>query len=93
MAEINQGKYISSFFKFVIDRPTVIIFDFIITAIVFVFFLSLFKKGWIAILVQSFIYMALSTTELFKYGTNGNHLILSDMKLLRSVFIKAITES
>ena len=85
MAEINQGKYISSFFKFVIDRPTVIIFDFIITAIVFVFFLSLFKKGWIAILVQSFIYMALSTTELFKYGTNGNHLILSDMKLLRSV--------
>ena len=29
--------------------------------------------------------MALSTTELFKYGTNGNHLILSDMKLVRSV--------
>ena len=36
-------------------------------------------------LAHSILYMALSTTELFKYGTNGNHLILSDMKLLRSV--------
>lgn len=85
IAEINQGKYISSFFKFVVERPTVILFDIIITAVLFIFFLSLFKKGWIAVLVHSFVYMALSTTELFKYGTNGNHLILSDMKLLRSV--------
>ncbi len=29
--------------------------------------------------------MALSITELFKYNTNGNHLILSDMKLFKSV--------
>ena len=85
LAEINQGKYVSSFFKFVGERPTVIIFDFILTAVIFSFFLFAFKKGWIAVLVHSFVYMALSTTELFKYGTNGNHLILSDMKLLRSV--------
>lgn len=85
MAEVNQGKYFSSFFKFAAERPTVILFDILITAVLFSFLLSLFKKGWIAILVHSFIYMALSTTELFKYGTNGNHLILSDMKLLRSV--------
>ena len=85
MAEINQGKYISAFFRFIVKRPTVIIFDILLTAILFTFIISILKKGWIAILVHSFIYMALSTTELFKYGTNGNHLILSDMKLLRSV--------
>jgi len=27
--------------------------------------------------------MALSITELFKYNTNGNHLIMTDMKLFR----------
>ncbi|WP_303835950.1 LTA synthase family protein [Ruminococcus flavefaciens] len=85
MAEINQGKYIKPFLTFAADRPTVLLFDFLLTGAVFAFLLGIFKKGWIAILVHSIIYMALSTTELFKYGTNGNHLILSDMKLLRSV--------
>lgn len=85
MAEINQGKYIKPFLTFVADRPTVILFDFLLTGVVFAFFLAIFKKGWLAMLAHSILYMALSTTELFKYGTNGNHLILSDMKLLRSV--------
>ena len=85
MAEINQGKYISSLIKFAVSRPSVIIFDLIITAVLFTLLLCILKKGWLAVLVHSFIYMALSTTELFKYGTNGNHLILSDMKLVRSV--------
>lgn len=85
MAEINQGKYIKPFLVFAADRPTVILFDILLTAVVFAFFLGIFKKGWIAMLAHSILYMALSTTELFKYGTNGNHLILSDMKLLRSV--------
>ncbi|MDD7516396.1 LTA synthase family protein [Ruminococcus flavefaciens] len=85
MAEITQSKYISSFVALVTERPTVFIFDLIITAVVFAFLLGLFKKGWIAVLIHTIIFMALSTTELFKYGTNGNHLILSDMKLFRSV--------
>ena len=85
MAEINQGKYVKPFLNFVAARPTVIVFDIFITAIIFTFFLGIFKKGWLAMLAHSIVYMALSTTELFKYGTNGNHLILSDMKLLRSV--------
>lgn len=85
MAEINQAKYVMPYFRFWAERPTVMIFDLIITAIIFILLLSFFKKSWLAVLVHSFLYMALSTTELFKYGTNGNHLILSDMKLFRSV--------
>lgn len=85
LAEINQGKYVSSFINFIVEKPTVILFDFLLTAIVFAFLLFILKKGWLAVLLHTILYMALSTTELFKYGTNGNHLILSDMKLLRSV--------
>lgn len=85
MAEINQGKYVTSYLSFLVDRPSVMLFNIIIASLIFCLLLSIFKKGWISIAVQSVIYMALSTTELFKYGTNGNHLILSDMKLFRSV--------
>lgn len=85
MAEINQFKKVSSFFAFAADRPTVLFFDIVIAALVFVFLLAVFRKGWVASVIQSFIYMALSIVELFKYGTNGNHLILSDMKLFKSV--------
>ncbi len=85
MAEINQAKYVLPYLKFWIERPTVMLFDVLITGLVFALILCIVKKGWIAVAIQSFIYMALSTTELFKYGTNGNHLIISDMKLVRSV--------
>jgi len=85
MAEINQGKYISSFAAFFVERPSVMIFNIIIASLIFILLLAIFRKGWLAVAVESIVYMALSTTELFKYGTNGNHLILSDMKLFRSV--------
>lgn len=85
MAEINQGKYPSKFILFVAERPSVLLFNIIIASLIFYGLLLLFKKGWIAVLTQSVIYMALSITELFKFNTNGNHLIMTDMKLVRSV--------
>lgn len=85
MAEINQFKKVGSFINFFSEHPSIMIFNFIAAAIVYLFLYAIFRKGWIATLIQCVIYMALSITELFKYGTNGNHLILSDMKLFRSV--------
>jgi phosphoglycerol transferase MdoB-like AlkP superfamily enzyme len=85
MAEINQGKYLTSFFSFVANRPSVMLFDILIASIIFIFLLAVSKKGWLSILIESAVYMILSTVELFKYGTNGNHLILSDMKLATNV--------
>ncbi len=85
MAEINQDKYPSKFILFLAERPSVMLFNFVIASLIFYGFLLLFKKGWIAVLIQSFIYMVLSITELFKYNTNGNHLIMTDMKLVKSV--------
>ncbi len=85
MTELNQGKYPSKLIMFIVNRPTVMIFNIIVAAVVFAFLCMLLKKCWRAALLQSVVYMALSITELFKYGTNGNHLIMTDMKLLKSV--------
>lgn len=85
MAEINQDKYPSKFILFCAERPTVMLFNIFIASLIFYGLLLLFKKAWPAVLIQSFAYMALSITELFKFGTNGNHLILTDMKLVKSV--------
>jgi len=85
MAELNQGKYPSRLIMFIVNRPSVMVFNVIIAAVIFACLSMLFKKCWRAAFVQSFVYMALSITELFKFGTNGNHLIMTDMKLIKSV--------
>lgn len=85
MAEINQSKTVSKFILFLFEKPTVMLFDVLLAGIIFCGLLFIFKKGWIAVTVQSVVYFTLSIVELFKYNTNGNHLILSEMKLFRSV--------
>lgn len=85
MAELNQDKYLSKLVIFIADHPTIMLFNILIAGLIFLGALLLFRKGWLAMLLQSVLYMALSITELFKYNTNGNHLIMTDMKLFRSV--------
>ncbi len=85
MAEINQAKKPAKFILFVAERPSVMLFNILIASLIFYGLMLLFKKGWIAAAIQSFIYMALSITELFKFNTNGNHLIMTDIKLVKSV--------
>lgn len=85
MAELNQGKYPSKLVMFIVNKPTVLIFDILVAAVIFTALTLLFRKIWRAVAVQSVVYFLLSITELFKYGTNGNHLLLTDMKLIKSV--------
>lgn len=85
MAELNQGKYPSKFILFCAERPSVMVFNVLIASLIFGALLVLFKRAWRAMAVQSVLYMALSIVELFKFNTNGNHLILTDMKLAKNV--------
>ncbi|MGN0676989.1 MAG: LTA synthase family protein, partial [Ruminococcus sp.] len=59
MAEINQAKYVSSFLKFVAERPSVMLFNFIVASLIFYMILAIVKKGWRAMLVHGTIYMLL----------------------------------
>ncbi len=89
MAELNQDKYPSKLVLFISEHPTIMLFNILIAALIFIGLLFILKSGFLSALIQSVIYMALSITELFKYNTNGNHLIMTDMKLARS--IKSLT--
>lgn len=89
MAELNQDKYPSKLVLFISEHPTIMLFNILIAALIFLGILLLFRSGWFSMLLESALYMALSITELFKYNTNGNHLIMTDMKLARS--LKSLT--
>lgn len=85
MSEIIQAKKLTTFGGFFAAHPSVFIFDILVAAVVFVLLLAIFKKCWLSMLAQSILYVALGTVELFKYNTNGNHLLLSDMRLAKNV--------
>jgi len=84
LCEIIQAKKPSVTLSFFTDHPTVFIFDLIITSIIYIFLLALSKSGWISALIEGVAYVTLATVELFKYNTNGNHLLLSDMRLAKN---------
>jgi phosphoglycerol transferase MdoB-like AlkP superfamily enzyme len=84
IAEINQGKSLSKFFNFVYYNPSIMVFNVLIAGAVLIILLGIFKRGFWAILTESVLYFGLSTIELFKFNTNGNHLILTDMRLAKS---------
>ncbi len=85
VAEVNQMKYVDNLIIFISERPSIIAFDVICAAAIFAVLLLLFKKAWFAVFLQTVVYLTLSTVELFKYGANGNHLILTDMKMATNV--------
>ena len=85
ITELIHSKKITKMCSFFIDHPSVLLFDIIIAAIVFIFFVALFNKGWLAMFLESILFVTLSVVELFKYNTNGNHLILSDLRLAKNV--------
>ena len=81
MAELNQAVHLTSFLKFCVTRPTVLLFDFLIAYLIFGLLLMLTNRIWAASLIQGLGYMTLSVVELFKYSTNGNHFKLVDFSV------------
>lgn len=81
LAEINQMKTPSKFILFVAEKPSVMLFNILLASLLFAALLFLVKKGYLAVMSMGILYFALSTVELFKFNTSGNHLILTDMKM------------
>ncbi len=89
MAEIIHMKSPSKFIVFLFTKPSIVIFNILLCALLYIAIMLIVKKGWIATFVLSVCYTTLSIVELFKFNTSGNHLILTDFKL--SVNIDKIT--
>lgn len=81
LIEMIQMKSPSKFIEFLFTSPSIILFDIILTSVIFIGLLILFKKGWLAIFIEGVGLTTLSVVELFKYNTNGNHLILTDLRV------------
>ncbi len=85
MSELTVNKYPSKLVLFIAEHPGIMLFDVIIIGLIFVGFLLILRKGWLAMLLESVGVMTLSVAELFKYGTNGNHLMIPDMMLTGNI--------
>ena len=85
LAELNQFVKLGEFAAFCVARPSVILFDFLMSYLMFAALLLFTNHTWIAAWIQGIGYMAISIVELFKYSTNGNHFKLADISLAPNV--------
>ena len=85
MSELTVNKYPSKLVLFIAEHPGIMLFDILILAAIFWGIMLIVRRGWIAMLIESIGVMALSIAELFKYGTNGNHLMIPDMLLTGNI--------
>lgn len=85
MSELTVNKYPSKLVLFIAEHPGIMLFDVLVIASIFWGLMLILRRGWLAMLIESIGVMALSIAELFKYGTNGNHLMLPDMMLTGNI--------
>lgn len=85
MSELTVNKYPSKIVLFIAEHPGIMLFDVLLLSSIFWGIMLIVRRGWIAMLIESFGVMALSIAELFKYGTNGNHLMIPDMLLTGNI--------
>lgn len=85
MSELTVNKYPSKLVLFIAEHPGIMLFDIIIIGLIFLGFLLILRRGWLTMLAETFGVMVLSIAELFKYGTNGNHLMIPDMMLTGNI--------
>lgn len=85
MSELTVNKYPSKLVLFIAEHPGIMLFDVLLIASIFWGLMLILRRGWIAMLIESIGVITLSIVELFKYGTNGNHLVLSDMMLTGNI--------
>ena len=85
LTELTQMKSTEKLVLFIVGSPLIMIFNLLAVSMVYAVLLCVFKRTWIAALIEGVALETLSVVELFKYGANGNHLILMDMKLAANV--------
>lgn len=84
LAELGQMESLSALFSFMINRTGVCIFVMLISTSVFWFLSLLLRRTWIAGLIQAATYMGLSIGEYCKFRSSGNHLLFTDLFMLRN---------
>lgn len=74
-------KYPSKLVLFISEKPSIMLFNIMVAAILYGALLFLFRGAFPAALLTGLLYFIFSTVELFKFGTSGNHFEISDLKM------------
>ncbi len=82
ITELNQMRSIPKLLKFIIDRPTIILFDIIIISAIYATFLFFTKRTYLSTLFTGVMFFVFSCVEYFKYEAGGTHFTIVDMLLI-----------
>ncbi len=79
LAECNSSQNVVEVFNFFSAHPTVMLFDFLFFAVVFLALSLLVKYYSISVGILGTLVWLLSSVEYFKFGVSGTHFVVSDM--------------
>lgn len=71
--------------KFLTSKPNILLFNIIISTILFLLIILIFKKAYISMSIHGGIFYILSCVEYFKYKTSGSHLVISDLLMTKNL--------
>lgn len=81
LCEFNHLQSLPTLASFFLQEFGVFIFDTIVVGAVFLLFLLLFKKAWIAGLITGLLFYILSCVEYFKFSVSGSHFFAGDLAM------------
>lgn len=82
ITELNQMRSVPKLLKFIVNRPTIILFDIIIIGAIYVIFLFFTKRTYLSTLFTGVMFFIFSCVEYFKYEAGGSHFTIVDMLLI-----------
>lgn len=85
LLEYNICQNLNDTLKFLISKPNILLFNIIITWILFIIIFLIFKKAHLSMSIYACIFYILSCIEYFKYKTSGSHLVMSDLLMTKNL--------
>lgn len=85
LIEYNTCKNLQETVTFLLNKPNILLFNFIFSSILFIIIFFISKKSYIAISIHGGLLFTLSCIEYFKYKTSGSHLVISDLLMTKNI--------
>ena len=79
LAEYNQMQSLNEFIEFLLDKPSIIVFNTIYYGCIFAFCVFLFRRPYLAVIFNGICLYIFSCVEFFKASTSGSHFVITDL--------------
>lgn len=85
LLEYNICQNFTETMTFLITKPNILLFNILISAILFILIFLILNKAWLSMTIHGGIFYILSCVEYFKYKTSGSHLVISDLIMTKNL--------